>query len=85
MRRFREQLDMLLRVDAGVRVDEPDALHRMRSATLQLRNLHRILDRRRTEPVTHELHWLTGVLAGARDHEVLAERLPWPGRAVAEG
>ncbi|MBY8876376.1 CYTH and CHAD domain-containing protein [Actinacidiphila acidipaludis] len=79
MTRFREQLTELLQVDPGVRVDEPDALHRMRSAARRLRNLlrsqRRVLDRSRTEPVARELHWLTAALAEARDHEVLAERL----------
>ena len=79
MNRLHEQFTELLRVDPGVRVDEPDALHRMRSAARRLRNLlrshRRVLDRSRTDPVARELHWLTNALADARDHEVLAERL----------
>ncbi|HEY3479628.1 MAG TPA: CYTH and CHAD domain-containing protein [Streptomyces sp.] len=79
MNRLAEQVAELLRADPGTRVDEPDALHRMRSATRRLRNAlrsqRRVLDRSRTDPVAAELHWLTGVLADARDHEVLGERL----------
>jgi CHAD domain-containing protein len=80
MERLGEQCTALLRADPGTRVDEPDALHRMRSAARRLRNLlraqRRVLDRSRTDAVAGELHWLTGVLAEARDHEVLAEHLP---------
>ncbi|MEV6009709.1 CYTH and CHAD domain-containing protein [Streptomyces sp. NPDC051976] len=80
MNRLREQVSELLRADPGTRVDAPDALHRMRSATRRLRNAlrgqRRVLDRSRTDPVAAELHWLTGVLADARDQEVLGERLP---------
>jgi CHAD domain-containing protein len=79
MNRLREQRAVLFEVDPGVRTDEPDALHRMRSAARRLRNLlrsqRRLLDRSRTDPVARELHWLTGALADARDHEVLGERL----------
>jgi CHAD domain-containing protein len=80
MDRLGEQLHALLLVDPGTRVDEPDALHRMRSAARRLRSVlrsqRRLLDRSRTDPVARELHWLTGILADARDHEVLAQRLP---------
>jgi CHAD domain-containing protein len=79
MRRLREQLGVLLALDAEVRADEPDAVHRMRTTSRRLRNLlrshRRVLDRERTDPVADELRWLTGVLAASRDHEVLAERL----------
>ncbi|WP_327287924.1 CYTH and CHAD domain-containing protein [Streptomyces sp. NBC_01198] len=80
MDRLGTQVSALLRADAGTRTDAPDALHRMRSAARRLRNIlragQRVLDRSRTDPVSRELHWLTGVLADARDHEVLARRLP---------
>jgi CHAD domain-containing protein len=80
MGRLGGQLAELFRTDPGVRVDEPDALHRMRSAARRLRQAlraqRRLLDRSRTDPVAGELHWLVGLLADARDHEVLAERLP---------
>lgn len=79
MNRLRVQVAALLQADPGARGDEPDALHRMRSAARRLRNLlrsHRaVLDRSRTDPVARELHWLTAALAQARDHEMLAERL----------
>ncbi len=78
--RLREQFAELLRTDPGTRADAPEALHDLRSAARRLRNLlraqRRVLDRSRTDPVARELRWLTGRLADARDHEVLAERLP---------
>ncbi|MFI0900253.1 CHAD domain-containing protein [Streptomyces sp. NPDC020983] len=80
MNRLGSQVDALLRSDAGTRTDAPDALHQMRSAARRLRSVlrahRRVLDRSRTDRVARELHWLTGVLADARDHEVLARRLP---------
>jgi CHAD domain-containing protein len=79
MDRIGAQTAELLRSDPAARADEPDALHRMRSAARRLRNLlrsqRRLLDRSRTEPVADELRWLTQQLADARDHEVLALRL----------
>lgn len=79
VRRLGEQLTVLLGADPGTRADETDALHRMRSAARRLRNVlrghHRLLDRSRTDPAARELGWLTGILAEARDHEVLARRL----------
>jgi CHAD domain-containing protein len=77
--RLREQLGILLALDAAVRADEPDAVHRMRSTSRRLRNLlrsnRRVLDRTRTDPLAAELRRLTALLADSRDHEVLAERL----------
>jgi CHAD domain-containing protein len=79
MDRLDQQIAALLEADPAARADEPDAVHRMRTAARRLRNLLRgqrhLLRRRRTDPVARELHWLTGVLAPARDHEVLADRL----------
>lgn len=79
MDRLDQQIAALLEADPAARADEPDAVHRMRTAARRLRNLLRgqrhLLRRRRTDPVARELHWLTGVLADARDHEVLADRL----------
>ncbi|WP_031519310.1 CYTH and CHAD domain-containing protein [Streptomyces sp. NRRL F-5123] len=80
MDRLGTQVDALLRSDAGTRADAPDALHQMRSAARRLRDVlrahRRVLDRSRTDRVAGELHWLVGALADARDHEVLARRLP---------
>ncbi|MYS25306.1 CHAD domain-containing protein, partial [Streptomyces sp. SID4948] len=71
-----------------VRADEPDAVHRMRSTSRRLRSLlrgsRRVLDRERTDPVAGELRWLTGVLAGSRDHEVLGARLKEQARGLGE-
>jgi CHAD domain-containing protein len=86
MARLAEQTAALLEADAGTRADVPDALHSLRSAARRLRGLlrgqRRLLDRRRTDPVARELRWLTGLLADARDHEVLAERLPAQARRI---
>ncbi|SDN47153.1 CHAD domain-containing protein [Actinacidiphila guanduensis] len=86
MDRLARQTTALVQADPGTRFDEPDALHRMRSAARRLRSLLRgqrkVLDRRRTDPVVRELHWLTGLLAAPRDHEVLAERLPAQARRL---
>jgi CHAD domain-containing protein len=80
MSRLDQQVMALLDLDAGVRADEPDAVHRMRTASRRIRNLlrshRRLLDRTRTDPVAREMSWLTSLLAPARDHEVLATRLP---------
>ncbi|WP_225847089.1 CYTH and CHAD domain-containing protein [Streptomyces sp. HPF1205] len=84
--RLRDQVRVLLSLDAAVRADEPDAVHRMRSTARRLRSLlrghRRLLDRGRTEPVAAELRRLTRALGPARDHEVLAERLYDQGRAL---
>ncbi|MEW2516765.1 CYTH and CHAD domain-containing protein [Actinacidiphila alni] len=80
MRRLDQQVTALLDLDPGVRADEADAVHGMRTASRRIRNLlrshRRLLDRDRTEPVVRELAWLSSLLAPARDHEVLADRLP---------
>jgi CHAD domain-containing protein len=79
MARLDEQAGILLRLDPAVRGDEPDAVHSMRTTARRIRNLlrsHRkVLDRARTDPVAAELGWLTSVLAGPRDHEVLGHHL----------
>jgi CHAD domain-containing protein len=80
MARLDQQATILLDLDPGVRADEPDAVHRMRTAARRVRSLlrshRRLLDRTRTDPVARELAWLISLLAPSRDHEVLAARLP---------
>lgn len=73
------QVADLIRYDAAVRRDEPDAVHRMRVATRRmrsaLRSYRRELDRSATDPIVAELTWLAGVLGTERDREVLGARL----------
>jgi CHAD domain-containing protein len=66
-------------VDPLVRVDAPDAVHRMRVLTRQLRStlaaFRPLFDTEVTDPLRDELKWLAGVLGEARDAEVLRKRL----------
>lgn len=65
--------------EAEVRVDAPDAVHKMRVAARRLRSVLRtfrpILDTERTNALRIELKWLGEALGGPRDAEVLRERL----------
>lgn len=65
--------------DPHVRVDAEDAVHKMRVATRRLRSAFAtdrpLLDRAATDPLREELKWLGGVLGGARDAEVMRDRL----------
>ena len=76
---LQDQVDELVRRDPHTRRDVPDALHKMRVATRRLRSalstFRVLLDRERTDPLREELRWLAGVLGGARDAEVMHERL----------
>ncbi|MFJ8697177.1 CYTH and CHAD domain-containing protein [Streptomyces roseolilacinus] len=76
---LRAQVDALLTHDAGLRRDQPDAVHRMRVATRRLRSTFRshrkVLDREATDPLADELRWLAAELGVERDQEVLDERL----------
>lgn len=71
------QVGMLQAMDAGVRVDAPDAVHKARVATRRLRSLLTTFapfwDAERTEPLREELRWLAALLGEPRDAEVLAE------------
>ncbi|GAB2485563.1 CYTH and CHAD domain-containing protein [Nocardiopsis aegyptia] len=73
-----DQVEHLLAHDPPVRLDEPDAVHQMRVATRRLRAVLQVfpsvLRRDATRPVADELRRLSGVLAPARDLEVLRER-----------
>ncbi|MGK3649645.1 CHAD domain-containing protein [Pseudarthrobacter enclensis] len=73
------QIDQLLARDAGVRLEEPEAIHDMRSATRRMRSalaayrkLYRAVPVRR---LRDELKWLGGILGGPRDAEVLRGHL----------
>lgn len=74
-----EHVTALQEWDAKVRRDEPDAVHQMRVATRTLRStlrtFGRVLDREATGEIATELRWLGGVLARARDQEVVQERV----------
>jgi CHAD domain-containing protein len=75
----RAQVDAITAYDPRVRLDEEDAVHRMRVATRRLRSalrvFSRVFDQPRTQSLGIELKWLAGELGTARDHEVLAARL----------
>ncbi len=74
-----EQIDVIINRDPQVRTDEPDAVHKMRVATRRLRSalatFRPLLDRSQTDPIRDELKWIATELGGARDAEVLRERL----------
>lgn len=76
---LRAQRDALVALDPAVRLDTPDAVHRMRVATRRargtLRTFRTVLDRAVIDPIAVELKWLAGELGIDRDQEVLAERL----------
>ncbi|HOZ58930.1 MAG TPA: CYTH and CHAD domain-containing protein [Nakamurella multipartita] len=74
-----EQVGVIVARDPLVRTDEPDAVHKMRVATRRLRSalatFRPLLDRTVTDSLRDELKWIAGELGGARDAEVLRERL----------
>ncbi|MBF4625231.1 CYTH and CHAD domain-containing protein [Clavibacter sp. VKM Ac-2872] len=71
----------LVAADPHVRADEHDAVHRMRVAVRRLRSALRthqdVIDPAATAPVRAELTALGTVLGGARDLEVLRDRVVW--------
>ncbi len=71
------QVGVLQALEAGVRADAPDAVHKARVATRRLRSLlktfARLFDTARTDPLRAELRWLGAVLGEPRDAEVLRE------------
>ncbi|MEV6975848.1 CHAD domain-containing protein [Kitasatospora sp. NPDC093806] len=77
--RVRAQAEVLAGLDAAVRADEPDAVHRMRVACRRLRSAfrtyRRLLAPAATDELVAELRWLAAALGRARDREVLRERL----------
>ncbi|MHA7239168.1 CYTH and CHAD domain-containing protein [Arthrobacter sp. TMS1-12-1] len=75
-----EQLDVLEQEDPRVRLDAPDAVHRMRVATRRMRSVlatYRSLleDADGVRFLRDELKWLGAVLGKARDAEVMHARL----------
>jgi CHAD domain-containing protein len=73
------QAEQLRAQDPLVRRDAPDAVHQMRVAARRMRSVLQaygnVIDREATRSLTDELKWLGGELAGARDSEVIEERL----------
>ncbi|MEU9040862.1 MULTISPECIES: CHAD domain-containing protein [unclassified Kitasatospora] len=77
--RVEAQAAVLAGLDDAVRADEPDAVHRMRVACRRLRSalrtFRRLFTPGATDELVAELRWLGAALGGARDLEVLTERL----------
>ncbi|MFD3354923.1 CYTH and CHAD domain-containing protein [Streptomyces fradiae] len=76
---LRAQADALATHDAGLRRDQPEALHDLRVAARRLRSAlrtHRkVLDRAATDPIARELRRLGRELGAGRDQEVLDTRI----------
>jgi CHAD domain-containing protein len=76
---LRRNVRALIRFDVAVRRDEPDAVHQMRVTARRLRSALKtwgpLLDPEWADSLRSELKWLAGELAGARDSEVMLERL----------
>ncbi|MFJ5860881.1 CHAD domain-containing protein [Pseudarthrobacter sp. NPDC092439] len=76
---FATHLDELLANDPAVRLEEPEAVHNMRSAVRRLRSAlaayRKLYARAPLRRLAGELKWLGGMLGGPRDAEVLRERL----------
>ena len=74
-----EQAAALVSLDPLVRVDAPDAVHKMRVAVRRLRSAlatyRRLLDRSVTDPLRDELRWLGRALGPVRDSEVTRDNL----------
>ena len=76
---LRDQTATLRSYDPLVRIDAPDAVHKMRVTARRIRSelqgYRRILDRDATRELVEDLRWLGAELAPARDGEVLAARI----------
>lgn len=76
---LQEQLDELLRQQARVQAEEPDAIHKMRVSTRRLRSAlasyRQLLAPEPARRLRNELKWLAQVLGGARDAQVMRHRL----------
>ncbi|MBB3082725.1 CYTH and CHAD domain-containing protein [Geodermatophilus sabuli] len=80
----REQVEQMRSQDLPVRLDAPDAVHKMRVATRRLRSalttFKPLFAADVVRPLRGELKWLAGELGAARDAEVMRDRVS---RAVA--
>jgi CHAD domain-containing protein len=76
---LRRNVRSLITFDVAVRRDQPDAVHQMRVTARRLRSglktFGPLLDPEWATSLRVELKWLADSLAGARDNEVLLERL----------
>lgn len=76
---FATHLDKLLANDPAVRLEEPEAVHNMRSAARRLRSAlaayRKLYSKGPLRRLAGELKWLGGMLGVPRDAEVLRERL----------
>ena len=76
---IREQVAQVLAQDLPVRLDAPDAVHKMRVATRRLRSalttFKPLFDADVARPLRDELKWLAGELGAARDAEVMRDRV----------
>ncbi|MFG2823473.1 CHAD domain-containing protein [Kitasatospora sp. NPDC048365] len=76
---LRSHIAAMESLDAAVRLDEPDSVHRMRVHIRRLRSVlaahRRFLRRDAVEDVDRELRRLGRILGRARDAEVMGERL----------
>jgi CHAD domain-containing protein len=76
---IREQVEQVQAYDLPVRLDAPDAVHKMRVATRRLRSalttFKALFAADVIRPVRGELKWLAGELGAARDAEVMRDRV----------
>ena len=75
----REQVAQIRAQDLPVRLDAPDAVHKMRVATRRLRSalttFKPLFPPEVARPLRDELKWLAGELGAARDAEVMRDRV----------
>ena len=73
------QIAQLMRIDPAVRLEEPDAVHQMRSATRRLRSAlavyRKLFGDAAVRRLRDELKWLGRILGAPRDAEVTRERV----------
>jgi CHAD domain-containing protein len=83
-----DQIRTLLELDHGVRWEEPDAVHQMRSTTRRVRSglatYKTLFTKSRVRDLQRELKWLAGMLGAVRDAEVLRTRILDSIRALPE-
>ncbi|MGY1669190.1 CYTH and CHAD domain-containing protein [Geodermatophilus sp. SYSU D00710] len=76
---LRQQVAQVRAQDLPVRLDAPDAVHKMRVATRRLRSalttFKPLFDPAVVRPLRDELKWLAAELGAARDAEVMSDRV----------
>jgi CHAD domain-containing protein len=76
---LRRNVRLLISFDTAVRRGQPDSVHQLRVTARRLRSVMKtfatILDPEWSNSLRSELKWLADALAGARDSEVLLDRL----------